>query len=75
MTKIFTSIALCAALFMSASLSAQAPVFTDAYTAGVAFVAFDGSVNAVTIDNTVNQSGTSSIKIAIPAAGYTGGHS
>ena len=73
MTKIFTSIALCAALFMSASLSAQAPVFTDAYTAGVAFVAFDGSVNAVTIDNTVNQSGTSSIKIAVPAAGYTGG--
>jgi hypothetical protein len=72
MTKIFTSIALCVALFMSASLSAQA-IFTDAYATGVTFAAFGGSVNDVTIDNTVNQSGTSSLKIAVPAAGYTGG--
>ena len=72
MKKTFTSIVLCMALFTTASLSAQA-VFTDAYTAGVTFTAFGGSVNDVTIDATVNQSGTSSIKIAVPAAGYTGG--
>ena len=52
---------------------AQAPVFTDAYATGVTFVEFGGSVNAVTVDNTVFQSGTSSLKIAVPAAGYTGG--
>jgi hypothetical protein len=75
MTKIFTSIALCIALFMSTSLSAQLPIFTDAYATGVAFGAFGGSVNDVTIDNTVNQSGTSSIKIVVPATvgSYTGG--
>lgn len=63
---------LCLALFTTASLSAQT-VFTDAYATGVTFVAFDGSVNDVTIDATVNQSGTSSIKVVVPAAGYTGG--
>jgi Secretion system C-terminal sorting domain len=74
MTKIFTSIALCVALFTTAHLSAQA-VFTDAYATGVTFAAFGGSVNDVTIDNTVNQSGTSSLKIAVPATAgvYTGG--
>ena len=63
---------LCLALFTTVSLSAQV-VFTDAYATGVTFAAFGGSVNDVTIDNTVNQSGTSSIKIVVPAAGYTGG--
>jgi hypothetical protein len=72
MKRTFTSMVLCLALFTTASLSAQA-VFTDAYATGVTFVAFGGSVNDVTIDATVNQSGTSSIKIAVPAAGYTGG--
>jgi hypothetical protein len=72
MKKTFTTALLFVATFMSASLSAQA-VFTDAYATGVTFAAFGGSVNDVTIDNTTNQSGTSSIKIAVPAAGYTGG--
>lgn len=73
MKRTFTSMVLCLALFTTASLSAQA-VFTDAYATGVTFSAFGGSVNDVTIDNTVNQSGTSSIKIVVPAAaGYTGG--
>jgi hypothetical protein len=72
MRRIFTSMVLCLALFTTASLSAQA-VFTDAYATGVTFAAFGGSVNDVTIDNTVNQSGTSSIKVVVPAAGYTGG--
>jgi hypothetical protein len=72
MKRTFTTALLFVATFMSASLSAQA-VFTDAYATGVTFVAFGGSVNDVTIDNTTNQSGTSAIKIAVPAAGYTGG--
>ena len=72
MKRNFTSIVLCLALFTTANLSAQA-VFTDAYATGVTFAAFGGSANDVTIDNTVNQSGTSSIKVVVPAAGYTGG--
>jgi Secretion system C-terminal sorting domain len=72
MTKTFTSLALCLVLFATVRLSAQA-IFTDAYATGVTFAAFDGSTNAVTIDNTTNQSGTASLKIVVPAAGYTGG--
>jgi hypothetical protein len=72
MKKTFTLIALCMALFTTTRLSAQA-IFTDAYAMGVTFTAFGGSVNDITIDNTVFQSGTSSLKIAVPAAGYTGG--
>jgi hypothetical protein len=73
MKKTLTSIVLFVALFMVSNLSAQVAVFTDAYAPGVTFAAFDGSTNAVTIDNTVFQSGTSSLKIVVPAAGYTGG--
>jgi hypothetical protein len=73
MKKIFTSLTLCIAFFSTTSLLAQAPIFTDAYATGVTFAAFGGSVNDVSIDNTVNQSGTASLKIAVPAAGYTGG--
>jgi hypothetical protein len=72
MTKKFTSLALCLVLFATVRLSAQA-IFTDAYATGVTFANFGGSTNAVTIDNTTNQSGTSSIKIVVPATGYTGG--
>jgi Secretion system C-terminal sorting domain len=72
MKKTFTLLALSMVLFTTSRLSAQA-VFTDAYATGVTFTAFGSSVNDVTIDPTVNQSGTSSIKIAVPAAGYTGG--
>jgi hypothetical protein len=74
MKKTFTLFALSMVLFTTSRLSAQA-VFTDAYATGVTFAAFGGSVNDVTIDNTVNQSGTSSIKIVVPATAgvYTGG--
>jgi hypothetical protein len=75
MKKTSTLVALCMVLFATTTrLSAQA-VFTDAYAMGVTFAAFGGSVNDVSIDNTVNQSGTSSIKIVVPAAAdkYTGG--
>jgi hypothetical protein len=59
--------------FMSNWVSAQAPIFTDAYATGVTFSGFGGSVNDVTVDNTTFQSGTSSLKVVVPAAGYTGG--
>jgi hypothetical protein len=72
MKRAITLLALSIVLFTTSRLSAQA-VFTDAYAAGVTFGGFGSSVNDVTIDNTVNQSGTSSIKIVVPAAGYTGG--
>jgi hypothetical protein len=48
-------------------------VFTDDYAAGVTFVGFGGSTNAVTVDNTTAQSGTSSLKVVVPATGWTGG--
>ena len=73
MKKNYTLLAFGVLFFMGIRLSAQAPVFIDNYTAGVTFTGFGGSVNDVTIDNTVFQSGTSSLKIAVPAAGYTGG--
>jgi Secretion system C-terminal sorting domain len=59
--------------FMSNWVSAQAPIFTDAYATGVTFSGFGGSTNDVTVDNTTFQSGTSSLKVVVPAAGYTGG--
>ena len=73
MNRKFTFLAMCVVFFTTLRLSAQAPVFTDTYAAGVTFSAFGGSTNDVTIDNTVFQSGTASLKIAVPAAGYTGG--
>ncbi len=48
-------------------------VFGDDYAAGVGFVPFGDSVNDITIDATTAHSGTSSLKIQVPAAGYTGG--
>lgn len=72
MMKKFTFLTVLLLSWTATQLSAQA-IFTDAYATGVTFVDFGGSVNAVTIDNTTFQSGTSSIKIVVPAAGYTGG--
>ena len=73
MMKKFTStlafMLTCSATF----LFSQAPVFTDAYATGVTFEGFGGSTNAVTVDNTTFQTGTASLKIVVPAAGYTGG--
>jgi hypothetical protein len=49
------------------------PVFTDGYAPGVSFTAFGGSVNALAVDATEHHGGASSLKIAVPATGYTGG--
>ncbi|MEK0430548.1 MAG: hypothetical protein RL139_352 [Gemmatimonadota bacterium] len=54
-------------------------VFTDAFSSGVSWQAFQGSkVTAMSIDNTVKFRGTSSLKIVIPnqgdtLGGYAGG--
>lgn len=73
MMKKITAIALGVSLFATTQLSAQMPIFTDAYAQGVAFEPFGGSVNNVTVDNTTFQTGTSSLKVVVPATGYTGG--
>ena len=66
MNRKFTLLAMCAVFFTTLRLSAQAPVFTDTYAAGVTFSAFGGSTNDVTIDNTVFQSGTRLSKLQFP---------
>jgi Secretion system C-terminal sorting domain len=73
MKKIFTSLTLCLAFLSTTSLLAQVPIFTDAYATDVTFASFGDAVNALSVDNTVFQSGISSLKIVVPATGYTGG--
>ena len=60
-------------MFLFSFTQAQLPVFLDNYATGVTFEAFGGSMNNVTIDNTVFKSGTASLKIQVGTAGYTGG--
>jgi hypothetical protein len=67
-------------LFLSfgffASLQAQLVIFGDNYGTGVSFSAFGGSNNTLTIDGTEarpGSSGTSSLRVAVPGGGYTGG--
>jgi len=48
-------------------------IFDDDYGDGVAFKDFGGATNALSIDASDKHAGTSSLKIAVPAAGYTGG--
>ncbi len=58
--------------FYSQNLNAQS-VFADAYDPNVSFVEFGGSTNAISIDNVEKYTGSSSLKIVVPAGGYTGG--
>jgi hypothetical protein len=48
-------------------------VFDDSYAPGVGFIAFGESTNNVTIDGSVAHSGSASLKVEVPASGYTGG--
>ena len=66
------TLALCLLVTSQTNTFAQA-VFTDNYAAGVTFEAFGGSTNAVTVDMVEKNAGTSSLKVVVPAAGYTGG--
>ncbi|MBI1753875.1 MAG: Ig-like domain-containing protein [Acidobacteria bacterium] len=49
------------------------PVFTDDYAAGTTFVPFGGSVNDLAVDRLEHHSWSASLKVTVPAAGYTGG--
>ena len=55
------------------TVTATIPVFLDNYAAGDSFLDFGGSTNAITVDTTVNHSGTASLKVVLPGGGYTGG--
>ena len=54
-------------------VNAQFSVFSDSYGAGGTFVDFGGAINAISIDNTVAHSGTSSLKALVPNSSYVGG--
>jgi hypothetical protein len=49
------------------------PVFTDDYATGVTFAPFGGSTNALAVDPLEHHSWSASLKVTVPAAGYTGG--
>jgi hypothetical protein len=47
-------------------------VFTDDFAPTITVLDFGGATNAITVDKTTAHSGSASLKIAIPASGYTG---
>ena len=49
------------------------PVFTDDYAQGVTFAPFGGSVNDLVVDSLEHHAGSTSLRITVPASGYTGG--
>jgi hypothetical protein len=49
------------------------PVFTDGYAAGVSFAPFGGSTNDLAVDPLEHRSWSTSLKVTVPATGYTGG--
>ena len=49
------------------------PVFTDAYPKNVTFVPFGGSTNSMAADPAQQHAGAASLRIDVPATGYTGG--
>ena len=51
----------------------QLVVFDDNYGPGVSFNPFGGSTNPPVIDTAEHQAGTASLKVSVPASGYTGG--
>ncbi len=48
-------------------------VFDDDYGPNVTFAPFGGSINVLTIDTNEARLGTASLRVDVPAAGYTGG--
>lgn len=49
------------------------PVFIDDYAPGISFSPFGGSTNNLTVDTQEHHSWAASLKVAVPASGYTGG--
>jgi hypothetical protein len=65
-----------ALFFLSCAAMAQLHLFEDNFSAGISFVAFGGSTNNLVPDGTnarPGSPGTASLKVDVPAAGYTGG--
>ncbi len=61
---------------LPAWLVAQPVVFDDDYGSGITFAAFGGSTNNLSVDATTarpGSAGTRSLRIDVPAGGYTGG--
>lgn len=48
-------------------------VFDDNYGNNMSFAPFGGATNKVSVDSSTKYSGTASLKIELPASGYTGG--
>ncbi len=48
-------------------------VFDDDFGADISFADFGGATNAYMVDDTMAMAGTSSLRVEVPAAGYTGG--
>lgn len=71
MTKMYAAIT--AFCLIAYSSRAQLVVFGEDYAPNVAFVAFGGSNNNLSVDNTQAQAGSSSLKINVGTVGYTGG--
>lgn len=71
MTKMYAAVT--AFCLLAISSKAQQLVFGDDYAPNVSFVAFGGSNNNMSVDNSQAQSGTSSLKITVGTTGYTGG--
>lgn len=74
MKKLYATLSL---LLAVCSISiAQPSIFDDDYAAGISFSAFGGSTNSLSVDAAnarPGSSGTKSLKVDVPAAGYTGG--
>jgi hypothetical protein len=49
------------------------PVFTDDFAPGVTFAPFGGSTNDLAVDTLEHHSWSASLKVTVPASGYTGG--
>lgn len=71
--KFFTPVAFMALLFTAQNLTAQYAIYTEGYGAGITFSGFGYSTNNITEDETTAHTGTKSLKIDVPATGYTGG--
>jgi hypothetical protein len=48
-------------------------IFGDDFASGMTFLDFGGATNAITVDTSEAHSGAASLRIEVPAAGYTGG--
>lgn len=60
------------ALLLLLTTTQAQQVFLEDYGT-TTFTDFGGSTNVLTVDNTIRHTGVNSLKVSVPAAGYTGG--